>query len=111
MRKPGEHPCDASGNTSHTPPRRLHPTPSPPLPVREELLEKVRAERAARGQVKQQEKAAKTIQRVFRGHRARQLTAAQLTSSWLESYAKAAAQADAQLSAKEVAGEAAAVEG
>ncbi len=69
---------------------------------REELLEEVRAERAARGLDKKRAVAAVTIQRVFRGHAARWAMRAAVSASFLSEFGPMVTDPKQHLSAVQV---------
>ncbi|KXZ51497.1 hypothetical protein GPECTOR_12g460 [Gonium pectorale] len=72
--------------------------------TRDELLEAVRAERAARGETRLRARAALTIQRTWRGHAARRRLRAALAAEWAATYGSMVAAPEARLGAEEVAG-------
>ncbi|EFJ40292.1 hypothetical protein VOLCADRAFT_99935 [Volvox carteri f. nagariensis] len=71
--------------------------------TRDELLEAVRAERAARSGVKQRARSAGVIQRFWRGYRARRHLREMLISEWAMSYGPMVAVQEARLSGRDVA--------
>lgn len=70
---------------------------TPPHCRREEVLNKARAERAARTAAKQQQRAATSIQSAWRSHWTRNSLCSAQQQHWQASYAAAAAQPDVQL--------------
>jgi len=69
---------------------------------REELLNKAKAERAARTAAKQQQKAATVIQAAWRSRTARCNLCSNLQEQWQQQYSAAAAQPDTSLAANEL---------
>ncbi|KAG2440299.1 hypothetical protein HXX76_004410 [Chlamydomonas incerta] len=72
--------------------------------TRDELLEAVRAERAARSGAKAKVKSAVVIQRAWRGHAARRRLRATLVSEWATSFGPLVAAPTTQIAAVDVAG-------